>query len=110
MIDSTTLAALSALALVTLLPAYMSGANYYTCGDPLMHSSLAYLADAPSASLASAMLVVAFAWASAWGCWTLRVAVAAKSDGEPSSITGVALSTSPGGRAATARLGLGTLL
>ena len=53
-----TLAALSALALATLLPAYVSGANYYTCGDPLMHTSLAYLADAPSASVAQPLALL----------------------------------------------------
>ena len=105
-----TLAALSALALATLLPAYVSGANYYTCGDPLMHTSLAYLADAPSASVASAVLVVAFTWASAWGCWTLRAAAAAESQGEPLPIACADLTAAPGGRAAVARLALGALL
>ena len=46
------MAALSCLALVTLLPIYVRGANYYTCGEPLMHTSLAYLADAPALTAA----------------------------------------------------------
>ena len=101
------LTALSLLALATLLPAYVSGANYYTCGDPLMHTSLAYLVDAPSASLASAVLVVVFAWASAWGCWTLRAATESQ---ELASIALVGLTVASGGRAAVTRLALGALL
>ena len=64
-------------------------------------------ADAPSASLASAVLVVVFTWASAWGCWKLRAAAAAESQGEAQSIAFIDPAAAPGGRA---RLALGALL
>ena len=65
------MAGLSCLALVTLLPIYARGANYYSCVEPLMHTSLAYLADAPALSSAAAIFAVAFAWASAVSCRVL---------------------------------------
>eukprot|EP00937_MAST-01D_sp_MAST-1D-sp2_P003855 g3855.t1 len=58
------LAALSCLACGTLLPAYLAGANYYQCGELLMHTSLAYLADAPRAAQASVVFACVLVLAS----------------------------------------------
>ena len=60
----------------------------------------------PSASVASAVFVVTFAWVSAWGCWTLRAATESQ---EPASIALVGLTVASGGRADVARLALGAL-
>ena len=66
------------LALTVLLPIYASGANYYECGQPLMHLSLAYLEGSLPASVAAAIFVVVFVWASAEVCRALAADVTNK--------------------------------
>ena len=58
------LAVLCALGLLTLLPTYAAGANYYECGLPQMRLALAYLADAPRAICAASIFACAFVAAS----------------------------------------------
>ena len=48
-------ALLAGLALLTLLPIYVSGANFFQCGDPLMHTSFVYLEAAPRITIAAAV-------------------------------------------------------
>ena len=61
------LAGYSVLVLVVHLPAYSTGANYYECGDPLLRTTSAYLAESPTQGciavagmLATAVLGVLF--------------------------------------------------
>ena len=42
------LGAFSCMVLAVHLPAYISGARYFTCGDPLLRTTTAYLADSPT--------------------------------------------------------------
>jgi hypothetical protein len=71
--DSMTgLGALGGVATVLLLPAYLFFGTYYKCGEPMMHSSLAYLAETEQATEVAAILVCAFIVFSAAFCGWLQ--------------------------------------
>eukprot|EP00937_MAST-01D_sp_MAST-1D-sp2_P003592 g3592.t1 len=72
------LAQLSCVGMLGLLPAYATGDEFFECGEPLMHTSLSYLGDAPRSTPAAAIFVCVLVWASAASCTVLWQAHAAR--------------------------------
>jgi len=58
---SKALAGWALLALVTLLPLYESGANYFECGQLWLHGTLAYLSDDPTIEWCCAAMACLYA-------------------------------------------------